>query len=63
MQTDGATDGARVYDLATFRARGGRRCAICGREVAPAALWADLEGRVWDICRPCGDEATATAAR
>lgn len=55
--------GARVYDLATYRdhAGAGRRCAICGTDVRPGTRWADLEGRVWDVCRPCGDEATAAA--
>ena len=54
---------ARVYDLAAFRARGTSRCAICGSRVAPGARWTDLDGREWDVCRPCGDEATRTAAR
>ena len=57
------TGRARVYDLEAFRTARLHRCAICAADVRPSGLWADLEGRVWDICRACGDGATDAAAR
>jgi sugar phosphate isomerase/epimerase len=57
------TGHARVYDLAAFRTARPRACAICATAVRPSGLWADLEGRVWDVCRACGDGAVDAAAQ
>jgi hypothetical protein len=47
---------APVIDLAAFRVAGAL-CTICRRRVPSERLWADTEGRVWDVCAGCGAAA------
>ena len=51
-----------VTDLAAFRAARAL-CAICRHWVRRDRLWADLEGRVWDVCSGCGDAADGFAGQ
>ena len=54
------TGPAAVADLAAFRAARAL-CAICRRWVRSDRLWADAEGRIWDVCRACGTAADGFA--
>ena len=51
---------APVVDLAAFRAARAL-CAICRHWVLRDRLWADTEGRVWDVCARCGTAADGYA--
>jgi hypothetical protein len=55
-RADGVVDLTRTSD-------GLRRCTLCFDLVTPERLFADLEGRVWDVCMHCASEADGWSAR